>query len=56
MFIEMLCEPGRAAISSESMLVFVVTYCEISPCLSHIGFLQSGHVNLYTPDEENLTG
>jgi len=42
MFIEMLCEPGRAATSSESMTVFVVPYCEISACLSHIGFLTIG--------------
>ena len=42
MFIEMLCEPGRAAISSESMLGFVVPYLEITICLSHIGFLIIG--------------
>jgi hypothetical protein len=34
-FIDMLCEPGRAAVSLESMLVFVVPYYEIFLSVPH---------------------
>jgi len=39
MFIEMLCKSGSMAVTSECVLVFVVTCCEISSGLSNTGLL-----------------
>ena len=39
MFIEMLCKLGGVAVHSESMFVFVISYCEFPSSLSDIGFV-----------------
>jgi len=38
-FIVMLCKLGGVAVNSESMFVFVISYCEIPSNLSNIGFV-----------------
>jgi hypothetical protein len=56
LFMEVLRKTGCVAVVMECLLVLVVTHREASSGLSDICLLQSGQVNLYTPDSENLLG
>jgi hypothetical protein len=56
MFIEMLCEPEDQLLVRKACLCSLYLTAKFLPICPTWAFLQLGHVNLYTPDEENLSG